>query len=122
MRNVRDLEVLYCEFVFVFDRLIKFTLLLKIISERKSLLRIEIQDNGKGRGNNRSENSFNELGKKKSMAVDLTQQRLSLLDSKNAKLEIVDLYLDNGAPAGTKVILHLPLIIDGKKVESSFNR
>ncbi|WKK78418.2 histidine kinase [Marivirga salinae] len=90
--------------------------------ESESLIRFEVQDNGKGRNNDDNENKFAELGKKKSMAVDLTQKRLNLLDSNQARLEIKDLYLENGASAGTKVVLYLPLIINGKKIKSNINR
>jgi LytS/YehU family sensor histidine kinase len=92
---------------------------LKIRLESKSLVRFEVQDNGKGRDLKKNVNNFAYLGKKKSMAVDLTQQRLRLLDSENATLDIEDIYLDNGSSGGTKVVLHLPLIINGKKIESN---
>lgn len=94
---------------------------LKISPESDFLIRFEVQDNGKGRRKDDNENKFVELGKKKSMAVDLTQKRLNLLDSNQARLQIKDLYLENGASAGTKVILYLPLIINGKKIKSSIN-
>jgi sensor histidine kinase YesM len=94
---------------------------LKIGLVSDSLIRFEVEDNGKGRQKNNNENKFVELGKKKSMAVDLTQKRLDLLDSNQARLEIKDIYSENGDAAGTKVVLYLPLIIDGKKIESSLN-
>jgi sensor histidine kinase YesM len=95
---------------------------LKINLVHESLVRFEIEDNGKGRANQKDANDYAFLGKKKSMAISLTQQRLNLLDSKHADFNIVDLYSDKGEPKGTKVILHLPLIIHGKKAESDINR
>jgi LytS/YehU family sensor histidine kinase len=95
---------------------------LKVYLEQESLVRFEIEDNGNGRNNQRIEVDTIDLGKKKSMAVNLTQQRLKLLDSQRSNLKIIDLYSDNGEPNGTQVILHLPLIIHGKKVKSDISR
>ncbi|WKV13745.1 histidine kinase [Marivirga harenae] len=94
---------------------------LKISLASNSLIKFEVQDNGKGRNKNIKEKRYAGLGKKKSMAVDLTQKRLDLLDSDRAKLEIKDLYLDDGAPGGTKVVLYLPLISYGKKTDSNIS-
>lgn len=94
---------------------------LKVNLASTSLIKFEVQDNGKGRDKEGNENKFAELGKKKSMAVDLTKKRLDLLDSKQSKLEIEDIYLENGVSAGTKVVLTLPLVVNGKKIESTIN-
>jgi sensor histidine kinase YesM len=94
---------------------------LKVSLESKSLIRIEVQDNGKGRNKNNNENKLVELGKKKSMAVELTKKRLDLLDSGQAKLEIEDIHLEDGSAGGTKVVLYLPLIRYGKKIESNIS-
>ena len=97
----------------------------QIISLKIKLLtnsvKFEVQDNGKGRKSTDNENKLTELGKKKSMAVELTKKRLDLLDSDQTKLEIGDIYLEDGAAGGTKVTLYLPVIKYGKKIESNIS-
>jgi sensor histidine kinase YesM len=94
---------------------------LKVSLTSNSLIRFEVQDNGKGRTKNKNEDKLVELGKKKSMAVDLTKKRLELLDKGQAKLELEDIYLEDGAAGGTKVILYLPLLKYGEKIESNIS-
>jgi ligand-binding sensor domain-containing protein len=69
-----------------------------------------IEDNGIGRERSK-EFKKHRIQQHKSMGMSITQERLAILNSSlNSKLnaEIVDLY-EGGQPAGTKVILHIPL-------------
>lgn len=67
-----------------------------------------VQDNGIGR----IESSKNKSERQESKAVQITEERLRLIQNKgfsNTKLTILDLYDDEGLPTGTKVEVRLPL-------------
>ncbi len=69
---------------------------------------VTIEDNGVGRGINPGQNR-----ESKSLGQSITAQRLQkLMEStrKNADVSIVDLFDDLGHPAGTRVLVHLPII------------
>ncbi len=49
--------------------------------------------------------------------MSITQERLDILNSSlnsNLNAEIIDIYDENGAPAGTKVSLIIPLEVDDR--------
>ena len=67
-----------------------------------------VEDNGIGR----IQSSKNELVLHESKAVQITEQRLQLIEQSEASktnLEIIDLYDSAGLPIGTKVEIRLPL-------------
>jgi len=67
-----------------------------------------VEDNGIGR----MESSKNESVLHESKAVQITEQRLQLIEQSEASktnLEIIDLYDSAGLPIGTKVEIRLPL-------------
>lgn len=72
-----------------------------------------IQDNGIGREKS-NEFKKNRVQQHKSMGMSITQERLDILNSSlnsNLNAEIIDIYED-GAAAGTKVSLIIPLEVD----------
>lgn len=82
------------------------------VEDAGNKLKIVLRDNGIGR----DEASRNNVGKQKenrSMAIDLTRQRIEMLeekDKKGDKVTIIDLYDDSRAPKGTEVRLLIPKI------------
>jgi ligand-binding sensor domain-containing protein len=83
-----------------------------VISLRRQdhMLLCTIEDNGIGREKSK-EFRKNRVQQHKSMGMSITKERLSILNSSlNSKLnaEILDLY-EGGQPAGTKVLLYIPL-------------
>ncbi|MFY0697582.1 MAG: histidine kinase [Balneola sp.] len=82
------------------------------VKDKGSTIKIILRDNGIGR----EEASRSSSGIKKetrSMAIDLTTQRIELLEEKGVdgdKVKIIDLYDDSRAPTGTEVRLELPKI------------
>jgi LytS/YehU family sensor histidine kinase len=75
------------------------------------ILQCVIEDNGVGR-EKAQEMKSKSATTKKSLGMKLTQNRLSLLNKHaelNASIEIVDLYTAAKQPAGTKVILTIPI-------------
>ena len=79
---------------------------LGFVIDKKGRLVCTIMDNGKGRkpGN---EITAQKETYHKSLALEVTQQRLSNLNGTDSKddFEIIDLKDDKGKPCGTKVIL-----------------
>jgi len=81
-----------------------------ITKDTKEYINIAITDNGIGRAA-AEEIKLKKVLKRKSVGIDITKERLANFakDYQNSfYLEIVDLYNDNAAASGTKVILHLP--------------
>ena len=75
-----------------------------------------IEDNGIGREKS-NEFKKNRVQQHKSMGMSITQERLDILNSSlnsNLNAEIIDIYDENGAPAGTKVSLIIPLEVDDR--------
>jgi sensor histidine kinase YesM len=85
---------------------------LTIKFSRGEYLTCEIEDNGVGRSYANEINERTKLSEHKSFAMKAIQQRLDLLNKHVGDdiggFEVVDL-LDNGKPAGTRVILKLPI-------------
>jgi sensor histidine kinase YesM len=80
------------------------------MERRDETILCTIEDNGIGRERSK-EFKKNRVQQHKSMGMSITQERLAILNSSlNSKLnaEVVDLYED-GQPAGTKVLLIIPL-------------
>lgn len=75
------------------------------------MLQCIIQDNGVGR-EKAKEYKSKSATTKKSLGMKLTEDRISILNkhtSPNASITIVDLVADNSEPAGTRVILKIPV-------------
>jgi len=77
----------------------------------ENMLQCVIEDNGIGREKARELKSKSATTKK-SLGMKLTENRLSLLNRHaqlNASVEIIDLVKEGNEPAGTKVILNIPI-------------
>jgi ligand-binding sensor domain-containing protein/putative methionine-R-sulfoxide reductase with GAF domain len=77
----------------------------------ENMLQCVIEDNGIGRTKSRELKSKSATTKK-SLGMKLTENRLSLLNRHaqlNASVEIIDLVKEANEPAGTKVILNIPI-------------
>ncbi len=82
---------------------------LEMVSE--NMLQCTVEDNGIGRQKARELKSKSAITRK-SLGMQLTEDRLSLLNKHaqlNASVNIIDLIDPTGAPAGTKVILTIPV-------------
>ncbi len=83
-----------------------------LVKDKGKSLEIIVRDNGIGR----EESNRNKMGapkETKSMAIDLTTQRLEMLEADidlnvNKKVTIIDLYKNDRSPAGTEVRLLIP--------------
>ena len=78
---------------------------------KDSVLRCVIEDNGVGRRRARELKSKSATSRK-SLGMELTENRLSLLNKHaelNASVEIIDMETATGEPAGTKVVLSIPV-------------
>lgn len=87
------------------------TLVLKIEITRTQII-ISIKDNGVGREHSQRQRTAI-ASKHKSLAMELTKTRISLMGentAQNDRVEILDLFEEN-KPAGTEVIVRLPLKI-----------
>lgn len=83
----------------------------RIVRKAPSLLECVIEDNGVGREMARELKSKS-ASSGKSLGMKLTESRLALLNKHsdwNASVEIIDLRNAEGLPAGTKVILRIPV-------------
>lgn len=84
-----------------------------ISREETSLLECTIEDDGVGRAKAKELKSKS-ASTKKSLGMKLTEDRLALLNKQlqaEASVEVVDLIASDGEPAGTRVIIKIP--IDG---------
>ncbi len=78
----------------------------------KDYINVVVEDNGVGRENARKMKEQNRPGHK-SMAMNITKERLSLLNKKarrNISIQITDLYDVNRKANGTKVVLNIPFV------------
>ena len=95
------------------DRLLEIN-----FSSTNNHLKIEVIDNGAGRGSSRPRPKY--IKKQKSSGVELTKQRLSLLSQSielETHFEIIDLFNEQNQPAGTKVSITIPIIREqGNKI------
>ncbi|WP_243396895.1 tetratricopeptide repeat-containing sensor histidine kinase [Flagellimonas pacifica] len=85
---------------------------LNVKRKKKNHISIEIIDNGVGRGVAQA-NKQNRVLKRKSVGIRITKERLANFSKdyqNNFEVDIVDLFDDNGAPKGTKVILDIPIV------------
>jgi LytS/YehU family sensor histidine kinase len=79
--------------------------------QSEAMLQCVIEDNGVGREKARELRSKSATTKK-SLGMKLTEDRLSLMNKHaelNASIEIIDLYTNEKQPAGTKVLLTIPI-------------
>ncbi|MEL7223210.1 MAG: ATP-binding protein, partial [Bacteroidota bacterium] len=81
------------------------TLLVKISKENKQLLCI-IEDDGVGR-EAAAKQQANTLTLKKSVGMKITRERL--LQFGGGKVEVVDLFDEEGKASGTRILLRIPL-------------
>jgi sensor histidine kinase YesM len=83
------------------------------IGSKNSILRIEVEDDGVGR-EKAIEIQLKQNKDHRSMATDITRERLKILNKKFKKkitLEIIDLKNEAGSGIGTKVVFEIPLSI-----------
>jgi len=83
-------------------------------SEEEDYLICTISDDGVGRKNAQMTKSPLPMGHR-SMGIEITKNRLLIMEDekkegKKAGIEIEDLFNKDGKPAGTKVVLRLPLL------------
>jgi LytS/YehU family sensor histidine kinase len=84
------------------------------ISENDDQLFLKIKDNGVGRAKAKAMSSKSAT-KHKSMGLRITENRIAILQkngSQESPVTIHDLVSDDGTPAGTEVIIKMPLIYD----------
>lgn len=82
-----------------------------LLSAHEDILTCVITDNGVGRVMAAAVSSKS-AQKQKSMGIDITEQRLSLLNGSEGNghsFAIEDLYNEKGSPAGTRVTIHIPI-------------
>jgi sensor histidine kinase YesM len=78
----------------------------------ENYINVIVEDNGIGRKMARTLKEQNRPGHK-SMAMNITKERLSILNKKtkrNISVKIIDLYDTNGKPTGTRVVLNIPFV------------
>lgn len=101
------------------------------LNETDNCLVATVEDDGRGRGNAKGRTK-----KHASKALNITRQRMDLLNAKlatapptspapvaapkKAYYEILDLTKEDGSPCGTKVVLYLPLIYPEDHESSSY--
>lgn len=82
------------------------------ISQKNGLLYCNIEDNGVGRKKSSEINARRSIAKKKSMGMQITQDRIKMLNelyNTHTKLEIRDLKDEDGRALGTRVELQIPI-------------
>jgi ligand-binding sensor domain-containing protein/two-component sensor histidine kinase len=83
-----------------------------LIEERNNYLFCVIQDNGVGRAKAQALRSHKQAGKRKSMGMQITQDRIDIINKLydiNTCVTIKDLVDDSGSATGTRVELVIPL-------------
>jgi tetratricopeptide (TPR) repeat protein len=87
-----------------------------LLQQKNELLECTIADNGVGR--KAALELSSKSAKHKSMALQITKERIALLhvEQKEDSIEIEDLYDDNGNATGTKVMLRIKYKIAAEKV------
>jgi ligand-binding sensor domain-containing protein len=81
------------------------------INIHEDALIVTIEDNGIGRGGAAAKKTI-ELPGYPSKGMSLTEDRIGILNKlsgSNTRVEIIDLKDDTGAPAGTRIVIQLPL-------------
>jgi sensor histidine kinase YesM len=89
----------------------KGQLTISMISINDEYLEYTLQDNGIGRGKSKELKSFNNY-EHKSYGLDITQNRIDIFNHKNnvhINYQVIDLFDEDGAPCGTKVIINIPI-------------
>ncbi|HMC00056.1 MAG TPA: hypothetical protein VKN14_03360, partial [Flavobacteriaceae bacterium] len=87
-------------------------LTVSIEKEKKTHIKIEIEDNGIGR-KKAAEIKKKKLHKAESIGIKLTEERLVSFAKEfkyNYSLDFVDIYDQNNIAIGTKVLLKIPII------------
>ena len=82
------------------------------ISASDHQLECIIEDDGVGRA--KAAQLKNKISSHKSVGLKVTEERLQLLSLKTGKqtnVQVIDLYNEEAVATGTKVIIHLPLIM-----------
>ena len=80
-------------------------------TEKDSWLIVSIEDNGIGREKAGQYEDFNNSGHA-GISTNLIRERLKILNKKSRRkntLEIIDLHDDSGRPAGTRVVIKIPI-------------
>ncbi|MEP7230336.1 MAG: histidine kinase [Ginsengibacter sp.] len=88
-----------------------------LLQQKDEILECIIVDNGVGR-KAASELSKSSTSKYKSMGLQITKERIALLDNEQGEnsIAIEDLYDDNGNSEGTKIILRIKYKVTAEKV------
>lgn len=84
------------------------------LTMKEDCIHCVVQDNGIGRSA-AAEIAGKETKKHQSLGTTITQSRVELINelyAKDLKVEIHDLYDPDGKPGGTRVVIHLPIILD----------
>ena len=85
---------------------------LDVTSGEEGFINIAITDDGVGR-DKAEQIKESKILKRKSVGIDITKERLANFskDYQNSfHVEIIDIYNDSNLPAGTKILLHIPII------------
>ncbi len=78
------------------------------LSAKGDHLQCVVEDNGVGREVARAMRKERDI-QRKSLGMAITQERLDVLGgTREARVQVIDLYDDYGKPAGTRVIVHIP--------------
>jgi hypothetical protein len=90
-----------------------------LVQQRDEIIEYTIADNGMGRKATLALNNKS-AGKYKSMGLQITKERIALLDNQQGiqSIEIEDLYDNNGNASGTKVLLRIKYNVPVEKVLS----
>lgn len=85
--------------------------LLKIIAEKENkMLKCTIEDDGVGRKKAQELKEKSVLVKHQSQGMKITEERLQKIGKvKGSKVEIIDLYDEQGGACGTRVVIRMPL-------------
>jgi ligand-binding sensor domain-containing protein len=101
----------------------KGRLLLSFNRSEDNMLKVAIEDNGVGRAM-AAELKSKQVLKKKSYGMQITEDRIAIINriqNINATSEVTDLFDAEGRPAGTRVVLMIPLQLLTKKATDDQN-
>ncbi|MCK6692087.1 MAG: histidine kinase [Thermoanaerobaculia bacterium] len=82
------------------------------VEHKNDCLMITVQDNGVGRAKAMELGARHARKKTQSVGMKITEDRIEIINKlydANTKVDVFDLYDDAGAPAGTKVVLTVPI-------------
>lgn len=82
------------------------------VENQNDCLVITVQDNGVGRAKARELGARHTRKKTQSMGMKITEDRIEIINKlydANTKVQVLDLYHPDGSPAGTKVVLTVPV-------------